>query len=113
MFAVTDPGKEFLLQEGTDVKYGARHLKRAIERLLVQPMSNLIATEQIRGGDLVRIDFDQEAKSLRFSRAAESLPVPDMVRLADTSAALAALASATAATVEPVRVSSARNSRRN
>ena len=113
VFAVTDPGKEFLLQEGTDVKYGARHLKRAIERLLVQPMSNLIATEQIRGGDLVRIDFDQEAKSLRFSRAAESLPVPDMVRLADTSAALAALASATAATVEPVRVSSARNSRRN
>ena len=39
-FTVSDSGKEFLLSEGTDPKYGARHLKRAIERLLLQPMSN-------------------------------------------------------------------------
>ena len=44
--------------EGTDLKYGARHLKRAIERLLVQPISNLIATDQVRGGDCLSIDFD-------------------------------------------------------
>jgi ATP-dependent Clp protease ATP-binding subunit ClpB len=36
------------------LKYGARHLKRAIERLVVQPMSNLIATDQVRGGDWVK-----------------------------------------------------------
>ena len=46
------------------MKYGARHLKRAIERLLVQPMSNLIATDQVRGGDWVRVEFDAEAKEL-------------------------------------------------
>src|SRR6202789_1449472 len=40
VFKASDGAKEFLLQEGTDLKYGARHLKRAIERLLVQPMSN-------------------------------------------------------------------------
>src|SRR5579863_10182613 len=50
VFTLSDSGKNFLLEEGTDLKYGARHLKRAIERLLVQPMSNLIATDQVRGG---------------------------------------------------------------
>jgi len=38
---VTDGAREFLLMEGTDFRYVARHLKRAIERLLVQPLSNL------------------------------------------------------------------------
>ncbi len=56
--------KDFLLKEGTDLKYGARHLKRAIERLLVQPMSNLIATDQVRGGDCVNVDFDSDACAL-------------------------------------------------
>src|SRR5262249_2789391 len=55
VFKASDEAKDFLLTEGTDLKYGARHLKRAIERLLVQPMSNLIATEQVRGGDCVYV----------------------------------------------------------
>src|SRR5262249_27133333 len=46
VFSLTDPAREFLLREGTDLKYGARHLKRAIDRHLVHPLSNLIATEQ-------------------------------------------------------------------
>src|ERR1700752_3536901 len=58
VFTLSDSSKSFLLEEGTDLKYGARHLKRAIERLLVQPMSNLIATEQVRGGDWSRVDVD-------------------------------------------------------
>src|SRR5262249_5956579 len=57
VFKATDSAKDFLLREGTDLKYGARHLKRAIERLLVQPLSNLIATEQVRGGDWIRVDL--------------------------------------------------------
>jgi hypothetical protein len=64
---------------------GARHLKRAIERLLVQPMSNLIATEQVRGGDWIRVDYDDSATNLRFAKEAEGLPVQDMFRLVDTS----------------------------
>ncbi len=58
VFSLTDDAKDFLLREGTDLKYGARHLKRAIERNLVHPLSNLIATEQVRGGDLIRVDYD-------------------------------------------------------
>ena len=50
---MTASAKEFLLSEGTDVRYGARPLKRAIERLLVHPLSNLMATGQIRRGAFV------------------------------------------------------------
>ena len=44
VFDVTAPARDFLLCEGTDWKYGARHLKRSIDRNLVHPLSNLIAT---------------------------------------------------------------------
>src|SRR5713101_3654509 len=45
LFRVTDAGRHFLLQEGTDQRYGARHLKRAIERHVVYPLANLLATD--------------------------------------------------------------------
>ena len=64
--------KEFLLAEGTDVRYGARPLKRAIERLLVHPLSNLMATRQIRRGDYIRVSHPQDAPSLRFSRETQA-----------------------------------------
>lgn len=73
LFNASDAAKEHLLENGTDVKFGARPLKRAIERLLVHPMSNLIATEQIRGGDIVKVDLDPETKELFFLREAEGM----------------------------------------
>ena len=65
---VTANAKEFLLSEGTDIRYGARPLKRAIERLLVYPLSNLMATGQIRRGDYIRVSRAQDAAGLLFSR---------------------------------------------
>lgn len=67
---VTDAAHQYLLREGTDLKYGARHLKRAIDRLLVDPLSNLIATRQISGGDVIRIDFDGTQGRLIFYKDA-------------------------------------------
>src|SRR5712664_231459 len=64
LFRVTDAGRDFLLQEGTDQRYGARHLKRAIERHVVYPLANLLATDQVSLGDLVRIDWDESHKQL-------------------------------------------------
>lgn len=81
IFAATNSAKELLLKEGTDAKYGARHLKRAIERLLVQPMSNLIATEQVGGGDFVQIDIDRSLDHLKFTKQAEGLESQAMARL--------------------------------
>lgn len=68
IFECTDAAKEFLLGEGIDLKYGARHLKRAIERFLVYPLSNLVATDQVETGDLVTIDFDHEQEKLVFTK---------------------------------------------
>ena len=78
VFRVNAEARGYLLREGTDLKYGARHLKRAIEKELIQPMSNLIASDQIRSGDLIRVAFDTAANRLDFVREAENLPVYEM-----------------------------------
>src|SRR6202158_1300279 len=70
---VTDSAKEFLLMEGTDLRYGARHLKRAIERLLVQPLSNLMARGQIHRGDCIRVSHDAGSAALLFARGREAV----------------------------------------
>jgi len=67
---VTASARELLLKEGTDARYGARHLKRAIERLLVQPLSNLVASGQIQGGDSILVSQADESCSLEFFRGA-------------------------------------------
>ncbi len=82
LFQLSKSARRHMMEEGTDPKYGARHLKRAIERSLVHPMANLIATEQIRAGDLVEVDFDSSRHSMAFERTDEGLPVYAMVRAA-------------------------------
>ncbi len=76
LFRVTENGKDFLLQEGTDQRYGARHLKRAIERHVVYPMANLLATEQVHFGDMICIDRDSEELNLNFVREGENVAMP-------------------------------------
>ncbi len=112
VFTLTEPAKDFLLDEGTDIKYGARHLKRAIERTLVHPLSNLIATEQVRGGDLIRVDFDCECRALTFYKEAEDMPAYAMAQMVDYSVVAPATV-ATSIGVETPRVINARSSRRS
>ena len=77
VFECTEKAREFLLSEGIDLKYGARHLKRAIERFLVYPLSNLVATEQVETGDLVTVDFDEENMKLTFGKQSGKMIVND------------------------------------
>jgi ATP-dependent Clp protease ATP-binding subunit ClpA len=112
VFSLTAEAKEFLLREGTDMKYGARHLKRAIERSLVHPLSNLIASDQIRGGDLIKVDYDSEVPSLCFTKEAEEMPAYAMVQMIDTTFAAQPQIAATAAEVEYARPANARMQRR-
>jgi ATP-dependent Clp protease ATP-binding subunit ClpB len=79
VLTVSETGKRFLLEQGTDIRYGARHLKRAMERLVVHPLSNLIATNQVNTGDWIVVDFDCMRKCLLFTtrtdnRAAKTAP---------------------------------------
>lgn len=77
IFECTDEAKEFLLGEGIDLKYGARHLKRSIERFLVYPLSNLVATEQVETGDFVTVGFDSSKDGLTFRKQSGKMIVSD------------------------------------
>jgi ATP-dependent Clp protease ATP-binding subunit ClpA len=67
---LNESARDLLLREGTDARYGARHLKRAIERLLVQPLSNLMASGQIRRNDYISVSWNEGSSSLMFCREA-------------------------------------------
>jgi ATP-dependent Clp protease ATP-binding subunit ClpA len=83
VFRTTDMANTFLLAEGSDMKYGARHLKRAIERLVVHPLSNLVATEQISAGDLIELDYESEWPNLKFAKVGDGLALQTMTSFAD------------------------------
>src|SRR3989454_339878 len=89
LFRVTDAGREFLLKEGTDQRYGARHLKRAIERNVVYPLANLLATDQVSLGDLVCIDWDKSVNRLTFAREGEGALIQSQAPLLAAAAASA------------------------
>src|SRR6516164_1588271 len=92
VFNCTSRVKSFLLEEGTDPKYGARHLKRAIERHLVFPMANLVATGQVRLGDFVRVDLSP-AGALTFVKEAENAMVPMLMERYGAAAGAPSIAS--------------------
>jgi len=102
LFRVTDAGRNFLLYEGTDQRYGARHLKRAIERHVVFPLANLLATEQVKAGDMLCIDFDSRVGGLVFwkeseparSAASQRQPVPIQAVKATSGSVAEAISSA-------------------
>jgi ATP-dependent Clp protease ATP-binding subunit ClpA len=73
LFNCTRAAKAWLLEEGYNPRYGARHLKRAIERHIVFPLAKLIATGQVRLGDVIRIDYASEQQTMTFVREAEGL----------------------------------------
>ncbi len=91
VFTCTQGVKDYLLREGTDAKYGARHLKRAIERHLVFPLANLVATGQVRLGDFVRIDTTPEG-IMTFTKEAEGTALPGFADRYGTAATATAQA---------------------
>jgi ATP-dependent Clp protease ATP-binding subunit ClpA len=68
---LTQEAKDFLLNEGTDAHYGARHLRRAIEHHVVTPLSGLIASGQITPGDDIVVDCPAYEETLVFSKTLE------------------------------------------
>ncbi len=111
VFSLTEDAKDFLLLEGTDLKYGARHLKRAVDRHLVHPLSNLMATGQVRGGDLLRVDYSSGLGALTFFKDSEDVPAYEMARMVDTSIAPPPGTLAAGAAAEPIRTNrTAKNS---
>ena len=68
---VTPAAKQLLVAEGYDPVYGARPLKRAIQRLLQNPLAVSVLEGQYAEGDRVRVDRSKDGNSLSFERARE------------------------------------------
>jgi hypothetical protein len=105
--------REFLLHEGTDQRYGTRHLKRAIERQVVFPLANLMATGQVKAADMLCIDWDPRVRGLVFWKEHEAsqstTPQPQLV---STQTRKAVAAGGRAAEVNPsAKTRSAENSK--
>jgi ATP-dependent Clp protease ATP-binding subunit ClpB len=64
----SDEARQLLLKEGTDRRYGARHLRRAIDRLLVTPLARLITSGQVHGSDIVDVGVDAGGTELAFHK---------------------------------------------
>jgi ATP-dependent Clp protease ATP-binding subunit ClpA len=85
IFRCTNAAREFLLKEGTDLKYGARHLKRALDRYLVYPLSNLVATGQVSLGDLLKVDLAASGRKLVFYKQRQTTALVAVNRSAGVS----------------------------
>ncbi len=66
--------RAFVIDTGTDPALGARPLRRAMERLIVDPVSRLMASAQITAGDVVEVEIeDGELTFYRLPRSADSI----------------------------------------
>ena len=63
---ITDDAKKFLLRKGTDIKYGARPLRRAIQRYLEDELSDMILKSELQNGMTVNVDYAED--KLQFMR---------------------------------------------
>src|SRR6202047_3027499 len=104
LFRVTPAARRFLLQEGADIKDGAGHLKRGIEKFVVYPLANLLATEQIRFGDMLVVDWDGKSEHLTFQKEGEGAVVPTPAKSARAAAASLAKATGGKAVEAPTQV---------
>jgi ATP-dependent Clp protease ATP-binding subunit ClpA len=68
---LSDRAVDFLLERGTDVRYGARHLKRVLEKYLVFPFSSFIETQQMGSAGTLNVGLDRSMQKLTFCKQAD------------------------------------------
>ena len=62
--SLTDSAKDYIVDKGYDEKFGARPLKRAIQKLIEDPLAEEIVNSKLQEGDTIKIDFKKDAKEL-------------------------------------------------
>jgi ATP-dependent Clp protease ATP-binding subunit ClpB len=72
--ALTPAAEELLLREGYDPAYGARPLRRTIQRLIQDPLAMQILEGKVLPGDLIRVDRDGQKDAMRFERSKAKQP---------------------------------------
>ena len=71
---LTPAAQELLLREGYDPAYGARPLRRTIQRMIQDPLALQILEGTVLPGDHVRVDRDGQKDVMRFERVASKQP---------------------------------------
>jgi ATP-dependent Clp protease ATP-binding subunit ClpC len=64
--ALTETAKDYIADKGFDEKYGARPLRRAIQKYLEDPLAEEIINSQIKPGDTLHVDYDTEAQEVKM-----------------------------------------------
>jgi ATP-dependent Clp protease ATP-binding subunit ClpB len=72
--ALTPAAEELLLREGYDPAYGARPLRRTIQRLIQDPLAMQILEGKVLPGDHIRVDRDGQKDTMRFERSKKKQP---------------------------------------
>jgi ATP-dependent Clp protease ATP-binding subunit ClpC len=67
---LTEAAKDYIAENGYDANFGARPLKRAIQKFLEDPIAEEILKGELVDGDVLEVDFDKEAKEIKISRKA-------------------------------------------
>jgi ATP-dependent Clp protease ATP-binding subunit ClpA len=70
---LTDAAREYLVRTGYDPTYGARPLKRAIQKEVETPLARLILKGEVRDGQLVGVDYDPSRRELQFNYQGETV----------------------------------------
>ena len=65
------------MRTGYDPSYGARPLKRAIQKEVETPLARLILKGEVRDGQKVVVDYDSSRKTLQFTSVEEAVAVAD------------------------------------
>ena len=63
---IVSTAKDFLCEKGFDANFGARPLKRAIQKYLENPMSEVLIRQSPKGGELIRIGYNKKKEELTF-----------------------------------------------
>ena len=66
--AIDEEAKKFIATKGYDIQYGARPLKRAIQTLLEDPLSEMIIASDLHEGDIIKVTFNSEMNSLDITK---------------------------------------------
>ena len=64
---ITDAASDFIADKGYDEKYGARPLKRAIQKYLEDPFAEEIINSEVQEGDLLRAHLEKDSEELTIS----------------------------------------------
>lgn len=64
MFEISEEAKSYIATKGYDQNYGARPLKRALQKYLEDPLAELIINSELKTGDKIVVDYDKEADKI-------------------------------------------------